>query len=118
MGPSWVLLFIFLCLIRLIHRLPKFLLGAWEYHTWSYGPVLGPPSHRPICPSLPLRRLSLLLAPLLAPSHTSPPSFVSRLVFFCRYRSLGFSFFLLIVSFAVSGSSQTPLGPRLIRVSG
>ena len=39
---------------------PKLLLGAEEYHTLSSGPVLGPPFHLPIFPSLPLRRLSLL----------------------------------------------------------
>ena len=55
--------------------------------------------------------------PLLAPSHTSPPAFVSRLLFLCRYRSLGFSF-LLLFCFGVSASSQFPLGPRPIRVSG
>ena len=120
-----------------IHRFPKSLLGAEEYHTWSYGPVLGPPFHLPIFPSLPrrrlqnslgteeyhawnygpvlgppfhlsifpslcLRRLSLLLAPLLAPTHTSPPSFVSLLLFFWRSRSLGFSLFFFFLSLMVS----------------
>ena len=60
----------------------------------SYGPILGPPFHLPIFPSLPLRCLSLLLAPLLASTHTSPPSFVSCLPSFWRYRPLGFSFLL------------------------
>ena len=106
---------------------PKFLLGTEEYHTLSYGPVLGPPFHLPIFPSLPLRRLSLLLAPLLASTHTSPPSFVFLFVSFWRSRSLGFSFSLFGVyvflfplsdGMCVSGSSQIPLGPRPIRVSG
>ena len=73
---------------------PKFVPGAEEYHTLSYGTVLGPPFHLPIFPSLPLRRLSLLLATLLAPSHASSPSFVSLLLFFWPSRSLGFSFLL------------------------
>ena len=39
---------------------PKFVLGTEEYHTLSYGPVLGLPFHRSSFPSVPRRRLSLL----------------------------------------------------------
>ena len=38
---------------------PKFVLGVKEYHTLSYGPVLGLPFHRSSFPSFPRRRLSL-----------------------------------------------------------
>ena len=69
---------------------------------------MGPPFHRPIFPSLPLRRLSPLLAPLLAPSHTFPPSFVSRLFFFLPLslpRLIVFCFFCcFVVCLAVRNS--------------
>ena len=70
---------------------PKFLLGAKEYHTLSYGPVLGPPFHLSIFPSLPLRRLSL---PLAAP--TCPFSYIPSLICF------SFAFFSVVISPSVS----------------
>ena len=108
---------------------PTFLLGTEEYHTLSYGPVLGPPFHLPMFPFF-----LFIASKILTGNRRIPHLEVwARLGSSCSSSYFSFSSFrrlslLLAPSHTspaccffvccVSASSHFPLGQRPIRVCG